>query len=126
LVKLYQKQGLLPIKSISVMLLIITGILLFLFNAQDFFKSYGLLLGLTIGVIYEAKYVQFTLSVSVVKKAMRVIIGLILLLGLQIGLKELFSLILPNLETLSNIIRYFLIGFIGFGLYPKTFKLFNW
>ncbi|MGS0972145.1 MAG: phosphatase PAP2 family protein [Candidatus Izemoplasmataceae bacterium] len=126
LVKLYQIKGLLPIKQISIALLLITGIFLFIFEAKDFFTSYGLLLGLTFGVLYEHKYVKFTISVSPTKKVLRVIIGLVLLLGLQVGLKELFTLIFPNLETLSNVIRYFLIGFIGFGLYPKTFKIFNW
>lgn len=126
LVKIYQAIGLVPIKQIAIVLLLFSGVFLLIFEAKDFFTSYGLLLGLTIGVLFEHKYVNFTISVSPIKKVLRVIIGLVLLLGLQIGLKELFTLLFPNLETLSNIVRYFLIGFIGFGLYPKTFKIFNW
>jgi membrane-associated phospholipid phosphatase len=126
LVRLYQKYGLSLIKTIAVALLNISGVFLFLFDAEDFFKSYGLLLGLTLGVIYEQKYVNFTLSVSITKKILRVIIGLVILLALQVGLKELFTLLFPNSSAITNVIRYFLIGFIGFGLYPKTFKIFHW
>jgi len=126
LVKLYHKYGISVIKYIAVGLLILSGILLFIFESDDFFKSYGLLLGLTIGIIYEDKYVNFSLSVSTIKKIMRVIIGLVLLLGLQVGLKELFAVLFPSSISITNVIRYFLIGFIGFGLYPKTFKIFHW
>lgn len=126
LVRLYHQYGLKIIRLSAVALLLLMGVLLFIFESDDFFKSYGLLLGLTFGIIYETKYVNFTLSVTLIKKVLRVIIGLVILLSLQVGLKELFVLLMPSAEHFSNILRYFLIGFIGFGLYPKTFKLFQW
>jgi len=125
LVKLYQKKTLKWIELIALILLVITGVFLFIFEAKDFFTSYGLLLGLTLGVFVEERYINFTLSVSPTKKVLRVIIGLAILLALQVGLKEVFNLILSKQEHLANVLRYFLIGFIGFGLYPKTFELYN-
>lgn len=125
LVRLYQKNSLKWIEVIAGFLLVITGVFLFIFQAKDFFTSYGLLLGLSIGIFFEQRKVNFTLSVSTTKKILRVIIGLVVLLALQVGLKEVFQLILPNQEHLANVLRYFLIGFVGFGLYPKTFELYN-
>jgi membrane-associated phospholipid phosphatase len=121
-VKLYVKYKLTIIKRIALISLLVSFVFLFFFEAKDFFTSYGLLLGLTLGVYFEQRYVKFTLSVSIPKKILRVIIGLVLLLSLQVGLKEVFLLVLPNSQSLANVLRYALIGFVGFGLYPASFK----
>ena len=97
-------------------------------NAEDFSKSYGLLIGFVVGIIIEKKYINFTMDVKLIQKVLRVFFGLIIMIGVQQGAKILFGLIADEGTTLLNVlhlIRYFLIAFSGFGLYPFLFKKFN-
>lgn len=101
---------------------------LFFLNGEDFFKSYGLLVGFVVGIIIEKKYINFTMDVKLIHKVLRVVFGLIIMIGVQQGVKILFGLLADEGTTLMNIlhmIRYFLIAFSGFGLYPFLFKKFN-
>ncbi len=97
-------------------------------NGADFFKSYGLLIGFVIGIIFEKKYINFTLDVKVIHKVLRVVFGLIIMIGIQQGFKILFGMFADEGTDLLNVlhmIRYFLIAFTGFGLYPYLFTKFK-
>lgn len=97
-------------------------------GSEDLFKGYGILAGVVFAVMFEKKYVNFSLDVQVFKKVLRFIIGMILMLSLQIGLKYLYSPFIDEGTYLFDVFtsfRYFLIAFLGLGIYPYTFKKFN-
>ena len=95
----------------------------------DFFKMYGMLIGFLLAYIYEKKFVNFTNDVSKGKKALRLLLGVLILAGLQGGLKLLFNTIFPTanfaLTASLHMIRYGIIAFVGLGLYPHLFKKLN-
>ena len=96
---------------------------------DDFFKMYGLLLGYFGAYLFEKKYVNFTTDISNKKKVIRYIVGLVVLIALQGGLKLLFNAIFVEqtyiLKTVLNLVRYGLISFVGLGLYPLIFTKLN-
>ena len=102
--------------------------IMLLIGEADLFKAYGLMLGFLFAMIYEKKYVQFTYDVSLVKKGIRVISGLIVMVSIQLGVGIVFDLFAEEGTFLLNILdltRYGLIAFIGLGLYPTLFIKFN-
>ncbi len=97
-------------------------------NGADFFKSYGLLIGFIVGIIIEKKYINFTMDVKLIHKVLRVVFGLIIMVSIQQGFKILFGMFADEGTDLMNVfhmIRYFLIAFTGFGLYPFLFNKFK-
>lgn len=100
----------------------------FMMKSEDFFKGYGILVGFVIAILFEKKYVSFTTDVVVWKKVIRFVVGLIIALVVQQGFKLAFSPIIdaaPSIANFLHFIRYVLIAFAGFGLYPWLFKKFN-
>ena len=59
-------------------------------NSADFIKGMGTYLGFILGIIIERKYVSFSVNVTMRKKILRVLLGLIILIGLKSGLKLIF------------------------------------
>ena len=100
----------------------------FILGSEDLFKAYGILSGMMIAFMFEKKYVNFSLDTNKLKKTIRLLLGIIIMLGLQIGLKLLYSPFLEEgtylFDVLSSI-RYVILTFIGIGLYPMLFKKFN-
>lgn len=90
-------------------------------NRPDTYKAIGAMMGFAFGALVEHKYVKFEImGVSKGKKALRIIVGLVLLLGLKIGLKPLFGLI--SSHVIFDLIRYFILVFIAIAIYPWIFK----
>jgi membrane-associated phospholipid phosphatase len=114
-------------------LIYITTVIVFLpvalmMHSEDFFKGYGILVGFVLAILFEKKYVKFTTDVNKWKKVIRFIVGLVIALVVQQGLKLVFSPIIdlaPSIGNVLHFIRYVLIAFAGFGLYPYLFKKFN-
>ena len=97
-------------------------------NGAYYFKSYGLLIGFIVGIMVEKKYINFTMNVKLMYKVIRVVLGLIVMIGIQQGFKILFGIFAEEGTDLMNVfhmIRYFLIAFTGFGLYPFLFNKFK-
>ena len=86
-------------------------------HSADFIKGMGTYLGFIIGIYIEKKYVNFSTEGSKGNKIIRVLLGVLILLVLQVGLKVL----LPS-GTIFSFIRYSLISLIGIGVYPMAFK----
>ena len=80
----------------------------------------GTYLGFIIGIYIEKKYVNFSVEGSTGNKIIRVLLGILILLTLQVGLKVL----LPS-ATIFSFIRYLLISLTGIGIYPMVFKKFK-
>ena len=106
------------------MIMLFTPFLFFIRNG-DFYTSYGLILGFAFAMIFEERYVDFTISSKISSKVLRVLIGLIIMLGIQVGLKEVILIFVEDdtyLMSIFDLIRYFLIAFIGLGVYPMLFN----
>lgn len=86
-------------------------------HSADFIKGMGTYLGFIIGIYIEKRYVNFSTEGNTGNKIIRVLLGIVILLVLQLGLKVL----LPS-GTVFSFIRYVLISLIGIGVYPMTFK----
>ena len=80
-------------------------------HSADFIKGMGTYLGFVIGMYIEKKYVNFSIEGSTTVKVIRVLLGILILLVLQVGLKAIF----PS-ETIFSFIRYALISFVGIGI----------
>ena len=89
-------------------------------HSADFIKGMGTYLGFIIGIYIEKKYVTFSVEGSTGNKVIRVLLGILILLTLQVGLKVL----LPS-ATIFSFIRYLLISLTGIGIYPMVFKKFK-
>lgn len=87
---------------------------------SDFFKIFFIYLGFVLGILIENKYVNFSLDISMQKKAIRYALAIIILVILKFGLKIIF----PE-SILFTSIRYFLISFVTIGLYPLSFRKLN-
>ena len=86
-------------------------------HSADFIKGMGTYLGFIIGIYIEKKYVNFSTEGSTGNKIIRVLLGIVILLVLQLVLKVL----LPS-GTIFSFIRYSLISLVGIGVYPMAFK----
>ena len=89
-------------------------------HSADFIKGMGTYLGFIIGIYIEKRYVNFSTEGNTGNKIIRVLLGIVILLVLQLGLK----VILPSGKIFS-FIRYALISLIGIGVYPMIFKNLN-
>ena len=92
----------------------------------DFFKTYGMMLGLVFIEWFDNKFVNFDNTAPIWKKIIRFVVGV----GLALAVKSLLKLtyesltILPLVLVLDSI-RYFLLVAISFGLWPLIFKKIN-
>lgn len=88
---------------------------------ESFLKALGYYLGF-VGAMYFNDYViKYTFSPAIKKRLARVVVGLLLIVGLQIG----FSLL--GIENFYlKMIRNAIIVFSGFGLYPLLIKKMNY
>ena len=89
---------------------------------NDNFGSYGgLVIGFAVGLILEMRFVNFSIEPHEGQKwrlVLRVVIGLILVIGLIIGLAP----ILPSDEIWLRMIRYCLATVMGLFVWPLIFK----
>ena len=112
--KLFQKVDLLKMYLVVLILFLPA---LFFAQSTDFIKSLASYLGFFLGILLEKKKVNFSTDGPLLKKVLRVVLGLILVLLIKDGLKGLF----PETD-LFDFIRYFLVTFVAIGIYPWFFK----
>lgn len=101
------------------------------------FKMIGTVIGFVLGVSYEKKQVQFENHKVIWKNLIRVVLGVAIVMAIRLGLKPIFGLIVnpeeleegqlffASLALMFDFIRYFLMVFVGIGLYPMIFKKIN-
>ena len=117
-----------PNKAVRYTILLVTAIPgLFYCKSADYFTGLGLLIGFIAGESFEDKYVQFENTREPLKMILRVLGGLLVYLVLNTLLKLPFSK--EFLEggsyaaMLVRTVRYAIIAFVDFGIYPMLFKL---
>lgn len=101
--------------------MLVGSIGLFFCRTDDYFTSFGLMVGVLSAFLFESRFVNFDYDVSWQKKILRLGCGLLILLVLKEGLKLLFDLIVPG-SLYLRMVRYAIASFVGLGLYPMLFK----
>ena len=95
-------------------------------KSSDYFTSFGLMLGFFAGSLVEDKYVQFENTRNPLKILLRVLGGLVIYLGLSVLLKLPFSKEFLESGTMAamlvSTVRYTIIAFVVFCIYPMLFK----
>ena len=105
-------------------LLLLTVVPGFFFcRSEDFFSVSGLFVGFVLGAAFEERFVCFENTKSPARAALRVAGGVVLFLTLDPLLKAL----LPEGRTdtavrIFRCLRYAVVAFAGFGLYPALFR----
>lgn len=98
----------------------------FLFQADllygDFFKVYGMLIGLPLAVSIEEKYAPLNYTVAWWKKASRVVMGLMSALAVKGALKLLDVFGITEVTLVIHSIRYLFVAVIVLGILPILFK----
>lgn len=113
-------------------------------NAQNLYDKLestlvmlGTICGFVVGVGFEKKRVNFVQHKVLWKNIIRFVLGVVVVMAVRIGLKAIFGLIinpehlaegelfLASLALLFDTLRYFIMVFIGIGLYPMVFKSIN-
>ncbi len=94
---------------------------------RDFYISFFFSLGYICAIILEHKYVDFQTSKNLKTNLLRLLGAIGSILIIYVGLKVLFGLkIFPQegnvFKIVFDCIRYFLVSFVGLGLYPLIFK----
>lgn len=90
--------------------------------SADTVKMLGTAVGVIAGIVLDDKYIRFSTEGVWWKKAIRIVVGLALVIGLKEGLKALFALWNnPVWLDISGALRYMLVGFFAVGLWPLIF-----
>lgn len=99
---------------------------LFYCDSNDYYSSLGLLIGFTMGDLFEEKYVRFENTNNIKRMIVRTLLALVIFLGISSGLKPLLNHLLYDssdmLIYLFRTFRYMLATFILIGIYPMIFK----
>lgn len=85
---------------------------------KDLYTIYSFYLGFILAVYIEKKFVDFDESPSLKIRIIRMIGAMVIVVGLMFGLKAVF----PSKNLYFDMIRYFMLSFIGLGIYPLIFK----
>lgn len=88
-------------------------------NAKDIFVAGGGYIGFTLGYAIEKLYVKHDVSTTILNRILKVVGGLVIVLGSYFLLKTVF----PEQSLIFDSIRYFLIAIIASCLVPYLFTL---
>ena len=114
------------IKKVILILLIIAFPGFFFCKSTDFYTAYGLTLGMLLATVFEEKKVNFKPAKNKLFALLRVVAGGVIFLALSSLLKLPFPKELLSSATtaafLIRMLRYAVISFILFGIYPICFN----
>lgn len=108
--------------------LLVIGLPGFFFcTTNDFYSGYGMLLGVSLGFMFEEKWVNFENASNIPMCILRTIIGGAIFMGLNTVLKLPFSKEVLEAQAFSSYmirtIRYAIVTFVAVGVYPMSFKM---
>ena len=86
---------------------------------EDFFKAYGLYIGFAVGLLLERRYDWLQPAKNKAMKWVRFLLGIVLVLAFQQGLKLVF----PEGDLFLATVRYFFVGLMLYGGAPAVFKV---
>ena len=92
-------------------------------RSNDFYSSYGIMVGFFLADLYDDKYVKFENTKNYIRGLLRIIIAGIIFLIISGIIKLLLLSNLPMMfDYLFRTLRYGLSIFISLGIYPRIFK----
>ena len=104
----------------------VASIGLFYCDSTDYFTNYGLLTGTVLAFWFEEKFVNFEVTKNVFRVILRILGAVVIFLIIEFGIKAIAGLSVfgdSNFWSIFfRVLRYFLISFSTFGLYPMVFK----
>lgn len=107
------------------LVLCVLGLIGFLFTQNfDYFRAYGILIGLCASILIEEKYVNFKNTRNVLRAIIRLFVGLMVIGVFYI----LIMMFLPKsgfINSIAAVILYALCFIVALGLYPMIFKKFD-
>lgn len=112
-------------KMISIIYLMISAIGLLYCEADDYFTSFGILIGFVLAMYYDEKKVNFTNTDKWYLVITRTIGGLLVYFILSPILKRVFALVVTdNVFVLGSLrmLRYAIVVFVMLAIYPMLFK----
>lgn len=101
-------------------IIIFTQFIIFTNAEHDFCRGYGLLIGFVGGIAVENKFIRFETSVGIIKKLLRVAVG-ILIVGGAFFITNLIPKSISHIPVITILI-YGLIAFLTIGVVPLMFK----
>jgi len=112
------------------LILLVVGLPGFFYcTSNDFYTSYGMMMGGFGGFLFEEKYVDFENTKSVLQSIIRVVVGAGLFFALNTALKLPFSSEFLESGTTAALLvrtfRYAIVIFLLIGVYPMLFKFFD-
>ncbi len=112
-------------KLIGIVYLIISAIGLLYCEADDYFTSFGILIGFVLAMYYDDKKVNFTNTDKWYLVLTRTIGGLLIYFILSPILKSVFALVVTDsalILGLFRMLRYAIVVFVMLAIYPMLFK----
>jgi hypothetical protein len=98
----------------------------FMFSAQelyaDFYKVYGMLIGLLFGSLFEERFVGLGYDSPWYKKAVRVLVAVAAAFAVKEGLKAVLVTDIVQLALVFDMLRYFALVFVVLALGSLAFK----
>lgn len=120
--KVENKKNLYAVLVLILMIFAVT----FIINAdplyEDFYKIFGMLTGVFVAMIFEEKYAPLEYNVCWWKKTIRVIIAIILAYAIKEGINKFSVSLTTQISLIVDIIGYFILMFVIFGIYPWLLK----
>jgi len=121
--KLYQKMDR---KLMYILLIIVCGIGFFYCNSNDYYSSYGLLIGVVLSLLYDEKISHFKNTKNPLKIVLRLLLSGGVFLALNTIMKMPFSEeFLDSASLVAYLFRTFRYAtcvFVSFGLCPTVYK----
>lgn len=94
-------------------------------KSDDYYTTYGMMLGVFVGFLFEERYVHFEGTRKPLQCALRILGGVAVFLGSNMLLKRLFSASFLESSVLAAHLvrscRYALVCFVAVGIYPMLF-----
>ena len=102
----------------------LTGV--FYCRTEEYFAGLGLLTGMLLSFLFEERFVNFEKTSCIQETLLRTLGAAALFGALTFLLKKLFSVCFPDpgtgLEMFLRVVRYGVMAFVIFGLYPMLFR----
>lgn len=109
-----------------IILIVVCSVGLFYCTTNDYYNSYGMLIGMVPGFLFEEKLVRFENTKNPFLVILRTAVGGALYFGLNAAIKPVIGNIFPEGTQgylLMRTVRYAVVIFLLVGVYPLSFRV---
>lgn len=93
---------------------------------DDFFKAYGMLVGLPVALEIEKRFADFGYDIVWWKKVLRVVVAVVITLAIKEGASIILASEVLRISLVMDAVRYALVVIAAFGFCPILFKKLGW